>query len=366
MQSFSLFTPGPVPIAPHILAIGQEQPPYNRTAEFSNITYDIIAGLKYVFQTDGSVALLTCSGTAAMEAAILNFFCREDNVLIINGGTFGQRWCDLCEIHSIRHDNFEIEAGADIDLPFLDALLSSKKFTGLLINAHETSTGQLYDIEAIGKMTRKHGVFFIVDAISTICADEFLMDEWLVDVAILSSHKALALPPGLSFIAMNDRATRKLSESSPRTMYFDLNNYLANQKRGQLPYTPAIGIMMQLHQRLIDIQSETLRALWFTHNSRAEYFRRAIGDLEFSVLSCRPSNALTALFCKDSEAKMIVEELRVKHNIIVASNGGDLSLDVFRVAHLGAQNSELVDILVEALRNITASNRSILSEEQSI
>jgi aspartate aminotransferase-like enzyme len=366
MQTTSLFTPGPVPMAQHILAIGQEQPPYNRTNEFSEFTHDIISGLKYVFQTDGSVVLLTGSGTAAMEATILNFFGPEDNILIINGGTFGQRWCDLCETHSVRYDEYEVPSGADIDLVFLDALFSSKKFTGLLINAHETSTGHLYDIEAIGKIARRYDVFFVVDAISTICADKFLMDEWLVDVAILSSQKALALPPGLSFIAMNDRAIRKLSETSPRTMYFDLKNYLANQERGQLPYTPAIGIMMQLHQRLIDIQSETLPALWFTHKSRADYFRQAIGSLNFTVFPCRPSNALTALLCKGSVAKNIVEELRIKHNIIVAPNGGDLSLDVFRVAHLGAQNPELVDILVEALDDVTSSSQSIPTKRKII
>ena len=359
MQSISLFTPGPVPMAQHILAIGQEQPPYNRTNEFSGFTHEIISGLKYVFQTEGSVALLTASGTAAMEATILNYFGQEDTVLIINGGTFGQRWCDLCEIHSIRYNNYKVESGGDIDLSFLDALLSSNKFTGLLINAHETSTGHLYDIEAIGKITRRHNVFFVVDAISTICADQFLMDEWQVDVAILSSQKALALPPGLSFVAMNDRALRRLSMFLPPTMYFDLKNYLENQERGQLPYTPAIGIMMQLHQRLIDIQTETLPEVLRGHNSRAVYFRNAISNLNFTELPCRPSNALTALKCSNSNAKVIVEELRVGYDIIVAPNGGELSFDVFRIAHLGAQCPKSVENLIKALGIVASSKLSL-------
>jgi aspartate aminotransferase-like enzyme len=346
MQQSNLFTPGPVPMSQHILAIGQSQPPYNRTDDFSEFTHEIINGLKYVFQTDGSVALLTGSGTAAMEAAVLNFFDHEDTVLVINGGTFGQRWCDLCEVHSIRYVNYDVPLGLDVDLLELDALLSSNKFTGLLINAHETSTGHLFDIEAIGKITRRHDIFFVVDAISTICADQFLMDEWRVDVGILSSQKALALPPGLSFIAMNNRAIARMSMKSPPTLYFDLKNYLANQRRGQLPYTPAIGIMMQLHQRLSDIQLETLPSVIFTHEFRAKLFRSAIEILDFSLLPCRPSNTLTALRCPRSNAPFIVEELRVVFDIIVAANGGDLSSDVFRIAHLGAQHPKSVDKLI--------------------
>ena len=89
--SWRLFTPGPVAIEEHILAIGAKQPPYNRTEDFSELTHNVLRGLKYLFQTDGSVALLTGSGTAAMEATVLNFLDTSDRALIVNGGTFGQR-----------------------------------------------------------------------------------------------------------------------------------------------------------------------------------------------------------------------------------------------------------------------------------
>ena len=115
-----IFTPGPVPIDEHILSIGAQQPPYNRTGEFSHVTHEILTGLKHLFQTDGEVALLTGSGTLAMEAAVLNFLTPYDKVLIVNGGTFGQRWCDLCKIHSIPFSEIKLGAGEDLDLDQLE------------------------------------------------------------------------------------------------------------------------------------------------------------------------------------------------------------------------------------------------------
>ena len=118
-----IFTPGPVPIDEHILSIGAQQPPYNRTGDFSLLTHEILSSLKHLFQTDGEVALLTGSGTLAMEAAVLNFLTPYDKVLIVNGGTFGQRWCDLCRIHSIPFREIKLDAGADLDLDQLKNIL---------------------------------------------------------------------------------------------------------------------------------------------------------------------------------------------------------------------------------------------------
>ncbi len=354
-----LFTPGPVPIEKHILAIGSEQPPYNRTEEFSQFTREIIGGLQQVFQTDGSVALLTGSGTAAMEAAVLNFLDASDKVLIVNGGAFGQRWCDLCKIHSIPYEALSMEAGKDLDLLQLEEQISRNKYSAILINAHETSTGYLYDIESIGRIAKEFNLLTIVDAIGTICADPFFMDKWNVDVAILSSQKGLALPPGLSFVAMSARAVSRLNRINPKTCYLNLKDYLANQERGQLPYTPAIGILVQLHQRLLDIKRITLPILIEQHRKIATEFRDAIADLPFSQLPERQSNALTALVCEDMNALSIVHHLRHHHDIEITPNGGDLKDRVFRISHMGAQRKADILTLIKGLKEVVFSGQLI-------
>ena len=349
------FVPGPVPISPHLLAIGNRQLPYNRTEAFSTTTHAILTGLKKLFGTQSQVAILTGSGTAAMEAAVLNFTNTNDRALVINGGTFGQRWGDLCETLKATHDEFPLEPGTDLDLSLLETSLANGNYSTLFITAHETSTGHLYDIEAIGTIARRHNVLFIVDAISSVCADAFEMDDWGVDVAILSSHKALALPPGLSFVAMSAKAVALLEDDQrqPKSLYFDLHNYLENQKRGQLPYTPAIGILLQLHARLADIQEQSLKALVSQHKKRAEHFREAIQEMAFDTFPARSSSAITALSCRDLDAIEVATELRDRYHLIVASNGGDLKSKVIRVSHMGDQDPADVRRLISALGEIS-------------
>ncbi len=198
------------------------------------------------------------------------------------------------------------------------------------------------------------GILLVVDAISTVCADRFLMDTWHVDVAVLSSQKGLALPPGLAFVAMSDRALARLENTQPRTLYFDVREYLANQERGQMPFTPATGLFLQLPHRLLDIKEMTLDTLIDQHREKAGEFRKALRALPFDTLPSRPSNALTAVTCNEFDAYELVQALRSEYAMEVAPNGGDLKSDVFRVSHMGEHSPEDSRALVQALGNIAA------------
>lgn len=346
-----LFTPGPVPIPGHLLSLGSRQPPYCRTPEFSQLTFEILAGLGYVFQTTGPVMILAGSGTAAMETVVLNFLDQTDRAVVVNAGTFGQRWCDLCDIHGIAYQALPVEPGADLDLDTLaDAL--ARDVSVLCVTAHETSTGALFDIEAIGRVAREHGVLLVVDAISSVCADRFQMDDWHVDVAVLSSQKGLALPPGLAFVAMSEDARQRLEGHRPRTLYFDVREYLANHERGQLPFTPPTGLFLQLHQRLRDIQEITLERLIQTHRDKAEAFRQSLASLPFGTLPNHQSQAITAVTCSDFDAHAIVQTLRTRYAIEVAPNGGTLKSKVFRVSHMGEHRPQDQQSLTQALEEI--------------
>ena len=349
-----LFTPGPVTMSTRTLAIGASQLPYNRTEQFSQITFEIIEDLKYIFGTQGDVVIFAASGTGAMEAVTFNFLDQSDKVLIVNGGTFGQRWVDLCTQHEIPFEQISLNPGQPISLEALDHRLSSQEYSALLINAHETSTGTIYNTKAIGELTRKYGVFFIVDAISTICADIFMMDEWHVDVSLLSSQKALALPPGLSFLALNKKAKLRLETKTCQSYYFDIKEFLANQKRGQMPFTPVIGHFIMLHERLREIKLRGgVDFVVSRHSKLAEYFRKGLKDLPFGLVPKSPSNALTAISCpKGIDAFDLVTRLADDFNCFVAPNGGDLKHRVFRVSHLGEQNETDIDFLINALEDI--------------
>lgn len=347
------FTVGPVTIPPHIRAMGSDPVPYFRTADFSALMkeneYMLLSLAKA--PKDARAVFLTGSGTFAMEAAVANLLTRKDRVLVVNGGTFGARFSSLCTCYGVPHQEIPLAAGdaltADHLLPY-----EGQGYTALLVNLHETSTGTLYDLELLADFCQRNRLLFIVDAISAFLADEIDANRAGIDALIVSSQKALALAPGLSMIAFSQAALKRISLASPRSMYLDLREALVNMERGQTPFTPAVGLLVQLHRRLSDITRRGIEAERGDIRALAEDFRQKLSgtDLPFTLFSRAPSNAVTALECPTTtSAYAVFERLKDEYGIWVCPNGGALRDRVFRVGHLGALSEKDNDALIHAL-----------------
>lgn len=356
------FAVGPVQMAPEIQAIGGEEIPYFRTPEFSELMKENERlMLKLAGAGAGSRALfLTASGTAAMEAAVINLFTEEDKVLVVNGGSFGARFGKICRIHHIPHTEICLETGKKLTGEDLSPY-ESAGYTGFLVNVHETSTGVLYDMDLISRFCERNGLRLVVDAISSFLADPFTMEKWGVSLMLTGSQKALALPPGLSVLVLDRSAVERVGEVEVESLYFDLKNYLADGERGQTPFTPAVGILLQLHARLRQMDGmgagaeQEIRRI----QAVAEDFRRRIRGLPFSIVSESLSDAVTPLHPTGTRAdgspvsaKEIVQVLKDEYGIFVCPNGGELADTVFRVGHLGALTEEDNRRLVDAFREL--------------
>ncbi len=351
-----LFTVGPVNMDKELLKISNNQIPYFRTDEFSEINLEIENKFKQFAFTKKTSKLisLTSSGTGAMEAAIINVFDKNDKLLIINGGSFGQRFIDICTVHKIPHTEIKLKAFESFDSNLLKKY-KNKNYTGLLINALETSTGVLYDLEPIGNFCKENNIIFMVDAISSFLSDKFYMDKWHIDITIFSTQKALACPPGLSFIIINDKI-KDLIENKKDTVsfYFNLKNYLKNSKRGQTPFTPAVGIILQVYKQLSIIEKQGLANYLKKTETIATDFRSKLKELDFSIPSKSLSNTLTPISPKNNKIKAsdIYLELKNKYCIFVNPNGGDLKDEVLRIGHIGVLSTKDNEILIEKLKKI--------------
>ena len=155
----------------------------------------------------------------------MNCFTTQDKVLIINGGTFGQRFVDICEIHEVPYVALELEHGRKLTKEKLYEY-DDQDFTGLLVNVDETSTAVLYDTKMLGEFCKKNNLFFVCDCVSSFLADPFDMEECGADVMITGSQKVLACPPGISIIVLAPKGLERVESSNVRTMYFDLKNAL--------------------------------------------------------------------------------------------------------------------------------------------
>ncbi len=348
------FTVGPVQASEAVRKIGAEQVPYFRTPEFSNTMLENEHLMKRFAQGDeqARVVFLTGSGTASMEASVMNVFTERDKVLVVNGGSFGQRFVEICQIHQIPYE--------EIKVPFGRALKESqllqyegKGYTGFLVNLHETSSGVLYNLKTISSFCKRNGIFLVVDAISCFLADEINMKESEIEVLLTGSQKALACPPGVSVIVLSEKAVRRVEGNQVRSMYFDLKSALNNGERGQTPFTPAVSILLQINERLKEIEASGGVAAEIERIKKlAKGFRQKINGLPFEICSESLSNAVTPLHPTTVSAYELFTRLKDEYQIWVCPNGGSLAEKVFRVGHIGALTQADNSTLVSAFKDL--------------
>lgn len=348
------FTVGPVMSSEAVLAIGAEQVPYFRTTEFSETMLDNERLVREFAKAshDSRVLFMTCSSTGSMEAVVINCFTEKDNVLVINGGSFGARFAKLCEIYQIPHTEIKLKSGQKLTEEKLYEY-KGQGFTGLLVNVDETSTGVLYDTSMLGKFCRENQMFFVCDCVSAFLADPFNMEECGANVMITGSQKVLACPPGVSIIVLDQKAQDRVRTANVRSMYFDLNDALINMDRGQTPFTPAVGTLLQINARLHEIEQHGGADIEIQRiEAQAKDFRNRISELPFEFISESPANGVTPVHPLYGDAYEIFLKLKDEYGIWICPNGGELKNTVFRVGHIGALTHEDNTTLIEALKDL--------------
>ena len=362
---YILFTLGPVEMFEYTRERLSEQLPYFRTDEFSKINLECTERLKKFAGApeDAHAYLLTCSGTGAMEAVVGGCFGDKDSLLVVDGGSFGHRFAELSRWHKISCNTLKLEFGETLDKDNLKAKAETAakeakgKFTGFLVNLHETSTGQLYNKECLASFCRENDLYFVCDAIGSFLADPLDMSRDGIDALIISSQKALALPPGLSAVILTDRLYQKIINQDIRafSQYFDIKEAEKNAVRGQTPFTPAVGTILALKDRLERIEEEGgVSAVINRTGTLAADFRSRISRLLDEGLLEIPkhplSNACTPLVFPNGGAGMIYKKL-YQRGVCLNPNGGMLADTVLRVGHLGnltvKDNEHLAGLLEE-------------------
>jgi len=359
MSKIRLFTPGPLNHSEEILSLGSKDLPYYRDPDFAEMTLDNEKMLlKVVGCKLGNVIPYTCSGTGAMDAVMLNLIAKTDRVLIINGGSFGQRWVDMCKFYEYRYKELKVGFGKDLNIEEFENELKDG-FNVVLMQAEETDSGQLFNLKQIGEILKKHKGYLIVDAISSFLADNYYMDSHNIDATLISSQKGLKLPAGAAFLIVNRRIQKKLMvRRGPRSFYFDFSYYLDKHalKRGYVPFTPAVTIMYQLNKRLKKILQHPLRDVRET-KGKALYFRDLIKDLPLRLVAETPSNFLSGLVITDKNktADDLYNFLKTK-NMYITKPGKTISLQdpseskrFIRITHSGLEKEDYL-LLYYALK----------------
>ena len=348
------FAVGPVQSCDAVKEIGSHNVPYFRTAEFSaTMLENERLFLEFMDAPAQSRAIfLTGSGTASMEAAVMNTLCASDKALVINGGSFGARFAEICRIHGIPHTCITLEAGKTLHEEDLQPY-EAAGYTALLVNMGETSTGVLYDMQLVGNFCKRNQLFLIVDTVSTFLADAFSMSECGADIALTGSQKALACPPGVSVLALSPRALERVERIDPKSMYFNFKDALKNGERGQTPFTPAVQILQQINVRLNDIAQRGIEDELAHVAARAERFRAGIADLPLSLFAELPHTAVTAVRVRDGvDTQTIFNTCKDEYGMWLCPNGGELGKKIFRVGHIGNLSLSDIDEVLRVLHEL--------------
>lgn len=337
----------PGDIDPEIMKIGSKPFIYMRTDEFSqmNLESERIL-LNLIHCTGGKTIIYTGSGTGAMSAVVENYVSTKKKAFVIDGGSFGHRWFQMCNYYGIEAVDYEVPFACDIDYSKLEASVSKERPEVLLCQHHETSSGQLFNLERISEICKAYNVSLVVDVISSFLAEELSMDALNIDVCITSTQKGLNIPPGLSIVFLNKKVLD--TQFFHKGYYWDFDENISNLKRGQTPFSPATILYLQLNARLKVLQAEggEMNNIQEVRH-RASYFRSLCKQYGWTIPAETPSFAITGFQTKDDDRRRIFRGLIEQYDTYIMPGA---KRGFYRVSHLGLQTDAELDELATRIK----------------
>jgi aspartate aminotransferase-like enzyme len=346
-----LLSPGPTPIPNEVALAMSETMIHHRTPQFNSVFDEAREGLKILFGTTNDVLILASSGTGAMEASVANLFSPGDQVLVVNGGKFGERWLNISNAFGLEPIDMKVEWGQAVTVADVEKQLKANPdLRGVMIQASETSTTVFHPIQEIAMLT-KNGPLLLVDGVTAVGVVNLPQDQWQIDVLVTGSQKALMLPPGLGFVALSDRAWERTKQAKLPRFYFDLNLERKNQQKGSGAFTPAVSLIFGLRASLQMLQREGLANVYARHDRMSRATRAAASALGLGLLAPKsPSPAATGIYLPAGiDADQVLDYLRDKMNVTLAEGQDQLKGKAIRIAHVGYMGAFDVITAIAAL-----------------
>ena len=350
-----LVSPGPTPIPPQVATALARPLLHHRVPEFRTALRNVHAGVQELAGTTNPVLLLGCTGTGAMESAVINLCGPGDTVAVVAAGYFGERWIALAERYGCNVVPVRSDWGAVPDPDDLARALDEHPAIKAVYLVHsETSTGVILDLERFGEITQGRGVILVADAVSSLAAVPIETDGWGVDVLVSSSHKALMSPPGVAILALSERALRA-AEAAPLPRYdLDWAANLSPQLRDEPEtwFSATTSLVVALEAALARIKSEGFDAVYARHVELGRRCRAGAKAAGLTLFSPDDDTAaiLTAVrMPKGVSSTPIVQVMHERWGVTVADGEERLKGKIIRIGHLGYISEEDVDLALEAL-----------------
>jgi aspartate aminotransferase-like enzyme len=348
-QEYRLRLPGPTAVPERVRAALSRPMVSHRGPEFRAILAETTEMLRRLFRTKGDVFLLGGSGTAAMEAAIVNVLAPGDAVLVVVHGQFGERFVTIAEAMGALVDRVDASWGEAPDVADIAERMKQSQYRAVVCVHNETSSGVVADIAGIGALLRNTPTLLVVDAVSSIGGIDVRMDDWGADIVVAASQKALMCPPGLACAAVSEKAMRMVESANAVPRFFlDFRKLKVSADKGETPFTPPVSLVYGLREALMMIEEERLENVLARHDRLAAALRAGCIALGLPMFpTARPFSATTtvAVVPEGLEGGAIVRHLHANYGTVVAGQRTKLSGRVIRIGTMGAITSG--DILTD-------------------
>ncbi len=342
-----ILIPGPVELSPEVSLALSKPMMGHRTPDFNAILENCWEGLREIYNTKNHIAIITGSGTAAMDAAISSTIADGDEVVCIGGGKFGERFPKIVRAFGGRPIDVGVEWGKAVDPAAVERAVSENNAVAITMTHNETSTGVLNDAASVGQIAKENDLLFIMDAITSLGGDYVKTDQWGVDICVGGSQKCLGAPPGLGFASVSDKAWTIIDENADkRSFYLELASYKKSSEKSTTPFTPAVSLIYGLKVSLEEIRSEGLENRVKRHRALARATREGVKgmNLELFADESSASNTVTSVRIPDGLTdKDIRGKLKDEFGVLIAGGQDSVKGKIFRIGHMG--NVDAIELL---------------------
>ena len=361
--------PGPTPVPEKVLQALGRHPIGHRSKEFQELVESTTKNLQWLHQTQNDVIKITGSGTAAMEAGIINTLSKGDKVICGENGKFGERWVKVAKEFGLEVIKIDSEWGTPLDPEEFKKALEEdkqKEIKAVILTHSETSTGVINDLKTISAYIRKHNTALsIVDCVTSLGACNVPVDEWELDIVASGSQKGYMIPPGLSFIAMSQKAWEAAEKSNLPKFYLNLKSYRKSLLSNSNPYTPAVNLVFALDEALKMMREEGLDNIFLRHNKHKLAMSNAVKALNLKLFADEEylSPSITAIKTEGIDAEEFRKKIKNNFDILLAGGQDHLKGKIFRVGHLGYINDRDIISVVSAISNTLLSLGKISAQQ---
>ncbi len=353
MKKGFLLAPGPTPVPERVLLAMAQPMIHHRTPQFSDIFAEAKEGLKYLFQTKEDVLILASSGTGAMEGSISNLLSPGDEVIVINGGKFGERWGKISDAYGLKVHWINVEWGKAVDPDEVRKVLDANpQVKAVMVQASETSTTVAHPVKELAALTKiRQDCLLIVDGITAVGVFPVPMDEWGIDVLLSGSQKAFMLPPGLAFAALSEKAWKFTETAKCRRFYFDFKKERKNLANNTTAYTPAVSLIIGLREVLAMVKEEGIERIYARNERLAGATKAAMEAIGLKLLAPgNPSNAATGVYVPEGvDGGKLVKYLRDTMGVTIAGGQDHLKGKIFRISHMGYVDTFDIVVAISAV-----------------